>query len=68
MALWRSDGRWAGFVPLADACALAPDAQAARLWAGGTGTAQTLIGATGTDAALRVQGLRLDNHWALLGA
>ena len=37
VALWRADGRWAGFVPLAEACALAPDAQAAHLWAGGAG-------------------------------
>ncbi|WP_225784036.1 DUF1513 domain-containing protein [Xenophilus sp. Marseille-Q4582] len=69
VALWRSDGRWAGFVPLAEACALAPDPQAARLWAGGAGSAQALDGRTDAAApALRVPGLRLDNHWALLRA
>ena len=70
VALWRADGRWAGFVPLAEACALAPDAQAAHLWAGGAGAARTLAGhadtADAADSALRVPGLRLDNHWALL--
>lgn len=69
VALWRSDGHWAGFVPLAEACALAPDARAAQLWAGGAGVARPLSGHAGTaDSALRVRGLRLDNHWALLPA
>lgn len=71
VALWRADGRWAGFVPLADACALAPDTldgQAAHLWASGAGAAQPLIDPAQAAAPLRVQGLRLDNHWALLNA
>ena len=68
VALWHADGRWAGFVPLAEACALAPDAQAARLWAGGAGAALSLADeSAATPAPLPVQGLRLDNHWVMLG-
>lgn len=71
VALWQADGRWAGFVPLPEACAMAPDTQADRLWAGGAGAARAVLRPGDADAGdamtLAVDGLRLDNHWAVLG-
>lgn len=70
VALWQADGRWAGFVPLPEACALAADrldGTSARLWAGGAGAALPMIGPA-SPAPMTVQGLRLDNHWQLLEA
>ncbi|MFT3721495.1 DUF1513 domain-containing protein [Pseudorhodoferax sp.] len=58
-ARYGADGRWQGFTPLAEACALAGGD--GGLWAGGQGGA--LHGAD----SLAVRGLRLDNHWLRLG-
>lgn len=63
-ARYGADGRWLGFTPLAEACALAGDASG--LWAGGRGLA---LHAGARDAAAvssRVAGVRLDNHWLRL--
>lgn len=63
-ARYGADGRWLGFTPLAEACALAGDASG--LWAGGRGLA---LHASTRDAAAvpsRVPGVRLDNHWLRL--
>lgn len=54
-----ADGRWLGFTPLAEACALAGGR--GPLWAGG---AEQALGGGGVYA---VHGLRLDNHWLALG-
>lgn len=69
VALWRADGRWIGFLPLQEACALAAAAAPGgepSLWAGGRLAAltQDSRGATRSSA---ITGLRLDNHWAPLG-
>lgn len=58
IARYGADGRWQGFTPLAEACALAGGPGA--LWAGGQG--QALQG----DGAYAVPGVRLDNHWLAL--
>lgn len=69
VALWRADGRWTGFLPLQEACALAATADpegGPGLWAGGrlAALAQDSRGAT-RSASLK--DLRLDNHWAPQG-
>jgi hypothetical protein len=69
VALWHADGRWAGFLPLQEACALASAAAPGGkpgLWAAGRLAALTQDnrGATRTSA---ISNLRLDNHWAPLG-
>lgn len=63
VAMWRADGRWDGFTPLSEACALAP-AQGG-VWAGGREQALPMAGAGGEAAV--VAALRLDNHWAAMG-
>jgi len=69
VALWRTDGRWAGFLPLQEACALAsapaPGGKPS-LWAAGRLAALTQD-SRGTTRASAIQDLRLDNHWAPLG-
>ena len=66
VALWEADGRWRGFVPLAEACALAPDRDArAAVWLGGRHAAMPCD----RGAAFRARalpGLALDNHWIAL--
>jgi len=64
VALWQADGRWDGFAPLPEACALATGRGGAALWAGGRdGAAQLPRPADG----LAIEGLRVDNHWLMLG-
>lgn len=60
VAMWHADGRWARFVPLDEACALARIQGA--LWAGGRSQAVGLQ-ASGEPLPLALSGLRLDNHW-----
>lgn len=62
-ARYGADGRWQGFTPLAEACALA--GEPGRLWAGGR--AQALLAEAGAMVARPVPALRLDNHWLRLG-
>ncbi|AEG93528.1 DUF1513 domain-containing protein [Ramlibacter tataouinensis] len=67
IARFGADGRWSGWLPLAEACPLAPPIKAAdaRLWVGGRGQALQLSGASpGTPATTHpLAALRLDNHW-----
>ncbi len=69
VAVWQVDGRWTGFFPLEEACAVtsAPAAgQAdATLWAGGRLAALARDGA-GHTASPALTNVRLDNHWAPL--
>lgn len=67
VALWSADGRWRGFVPLAEACALAPTAAAAgaSLWLGGRHAAVPHNGRAAQEAH-RLPALALDNHWIAL--
>ncbi len=58
LARWSGDGRWAGFDPLPEACALAADA--AGLAALGRGAAQRGLGAAAEP--LRAGTQRFDNH------
>lgn len=71
VALWRADGEWAGFLPLQEACALAAVAtqknEAPGLWAAGRLAALTQD-SRGAVRASALKDLRLDNHWAPLGA
>ncbi|RCW72903.1 DUF1513 domain-containing protein [Pseudorhodoferax soli] len=62
-ARYGADGRWQGFTPLAEACALA--GEPGRLWAGGRDAA--LVSEAGAVASRPVPALRLDNHWLRLG-
>lgn len=69
VALWRTDGQWAGFSALAEACPLAAVTvvakngnPSARLWAGGRSAALG-PGDSGATAAIFLPALRLDNHW-----
>ncbi|EJL89538.1 hypothetical protein PMI15_00601 [Polaromonas sp. CF318] len=68
VALWRADGRWAGFLPLQEACALATAAPGGEpsLWAAGRLAALTQD-SRGATRASALKDLRLDNHWAALG-
>lgn len=69
VALWRADGRWAGFLPLQEACALAAAAAPGgepSLWAAGRLAALTQD-SRGATRASTLKDLRLDNHWAPLG-
>lgn len=75
VALYELDGRWHGFVPLTDACALAAagpsQALSPELWAGGKTQALALATAPARTPATPTRDLtvsvRLDNHWLLLG-
>ena len=68
VALWRADGVWDGFAPLAEACALTaltPGASSASdapgaIWAGGRDRARVV---SGKAAEAPLASLRLDNHW-----
>ena len=70
VALWHGDGRWAGFTPLAEACALAAveepktrnKPRSAHITAGGRDLALTLNGVDSPQKT-SVASLRLDNHW-----
>lgn len=62
-ARYGADGRWLGFTPLAEACALA--GESGRLWAGGRDDA--LVSDAHAIASRPVPALRLDNHWLRLG-
>ncbi|WP_431094596.1 DUF1513 domain-containing protein [Polaromonas aquatica] len=71
VAMWQADGRWTGFFPLEEACAVASVSTAgetdATLWAGGRLAALTRDSA-GRTASPALKNVRLDNHWApLLG-
>lgn len=66
LAHYSTSGRWRGFMPLPEACALAVSAD--RLWTGGrpgaAGYTLSAGGAEGSGAArVEVADLRLDNHW-----
>jgi uncharacterized protein len=70
VAVWQADGRWTGFFPLQEACAVtstpASAGQAdAGLWAGGRLTALTRDTA-GRTASTALKSVRLDNHWTPL--
>lgn len=62
VALFDGAGRWQGFQKLDEACALAAEPGAARLWAGGGKQAMRLAGSHAAPQGLPGQ-LRLDNHW-----
>ena len=72
VAHWHADGSWAGFSPLAEACALtAVSAGSAAspadsvLWAAGNPAALSL--GRGEEAAPQtLDSLRLDNHWSAM--
>jgi hypothetical protein len=69
VALWRADGRWTGFLPLQEACALAAapaPGGGPSLWAAGRLAALTQD-SRGATRASPLTDLRLDNHWAPLG-
>lgn len=69
VALWRADGRWAGFLPPQEACALTATATPGggpSLWAAGRLAALTQD-SRGATRASPLNNLRLDNHWAPLG-
>lgn len=61
VARFDAQGRWQDFTPLAEACALAPDATGHALWIGGREHAAHQ--ATEQAEAIGAPGLRLDNHW-----
>ncbi|RZL60793.1 MAG: DUF1513 domain-containing protein [Variovorax sp.] len=63
VALWRADGAWDGFAPLAEACALASSAPG-TVWAGGRDRVRVVAGKA---AEAPLASLRLDNHWNVLG-
>ena len=69
VAVWQADGRWTGFLPLEEACAVtaspARDGRA-ELWAGGRLAALQRDG-DGRTASASLKGVRLDNHWTPLG-
>jgi len=69
VALWHAGGRWAGFLPLQEACALAaavaPDGKP-NLWAAGRLAALTQD-SEGFTRTSTIKDLRLDNHWVALG-
>lgn len=60
VAHWTHDGRWAGAVPLAEACPLAM--RDGALWAGGSAAALHAI-ARAAPRRHALPALRLDNHW-----
>lgn len=67
VAVWQADGRWTGFFPLQEACAVASASTAGEadttLWAGGRLAALARDGA-GRTASPALKNVRLDNHWA----
>lgn len=64
VGLWAADGGWRGFVPLAEACALAgADGSPAPLWFGGRRAAVALATAR---TPLALPDIQLDNHWIAL--
>jgi uncharacterized protein len=65
VARWGADGRWMGFTPLAEGCALAT--LDGTLWAGGRGEALACADAADTRR-VDLAALRLDNHWLALPA
>ena len=69
VAVWQADGRWTGFFPLQEACAVASASTAGEadttLWAGGRLAALARDGA-GRTASPALKNVRLDNHWAPL--
>lgn len=66
VAVWQADGRWTGFFPLEEACAVASASTAgetdATLWAGGR-LAALMRDRAGRTASPALKGVRLDNHW-----
>jgi hypothetical protein len=66
VAVWQADGRWTGFFPLEEACAVASASTAGEadttLWAGGRLVALMRDG-TGRTASPVLKNVRLDNHW-----
>jgi hypothetical protein len=67
VALYDGAGRWQGFHKLDEACALATEAGASRMWAGGGTQALRLAGHHAAPQNLAGP-LRLDNHWLALGS
>jgi hypothetical protein len=65
VAVWRPDGRWAGFTALPAGCAVA--AAASKLWAGGEQEAVALQ-AEQPGRMLGLPAVRLDNHWVVAPA
>lgn len=63
IALFSGAGDGRGFVPLAEACALAADRH--QLWAGGRHAA---LSRGRADTRTLLPDIRLDNHWIVLGA
>jgi len=67
VAVWQADGRWTGFFPLQEACAVtsapAIGHADATLWAGGRLGALMRDGAGRTVSPV-LKNVRLDNHWA----
>ena len=63
VALFAADASWLGWMPLAEACALA--ATSDQVWAGGRLQMQALKAATLTGR-WAIPEIRLDNHWVPL--
>lgn len=61
IALFTTDAKQQGFIPLTEACALASVAN--RLWAGGQPQALALNSVANRTS---LPGIRLDNHWVVL--
>lgn len=65
VAQWSVQGQWQGFMPLAEACALAAEPQGTHWWAGGR--QQIAAGGAAAPTFRPTGGLRLDNHALLAG-
>ncbi len=65
IALFSGTGEEKGFVPLAEACALAADRH--QLWAGGRHAALSRV-SNRADIRAPLPDIRLDNHWIALNA
>ncbi len=70
---WEANGRWVGFTPLQEACALASvasegaaSAAEAVLWAAGNPSALVFDG-RGDALPQTIRAAQIDNHWAVLG-
>ncbi len=67
VACWRSDGSWRGWIPLVQACALAPGDHRGGAVAGGQHAAVSFDPQARPVTRMRVPDtLRLDNHWIRL--
>ncbi|MEO8152675.1 MAG: DUF1513 domain-containing protein [Rhizobacter sp.] len=69
VSMWRNDGEWLGFAPLAEACALAVDPRDDSLWMGGSGKAAHASESAAASASFAIaHSVRADNHWVRLQA